>query len=377
MAPPSSTDLLSKSASLRALAARFTEAIPSALLEQFTEPAETDPLAVLADAPKVFKAQATKAGLLLVNKPFTPSAIHGILQDLEGRVVPALFASSAQVFGRKVILGEHFANEVTDLLKDVLGSVGILMDAVDGTVKGMVSKEGVMVAVGKVYSACDELVALANGGVVALLMRKVKSQMELIEDAISELQEWEEESDDGDSDEEEDEAENQDAASEQDRERSLEELTGGLSLDTPDRVPKKRADILRLVKGACPQASLINKLLIAMSKRRIKRFSSQSPPFATEEAKAAQIEGIETLSEVVKLTYSIQSNFDEFAASLYDLDAEQAEIYLGVVTGNADTITQLIFKTWDGKEDEFTEWLRTWRRMMGKASIERTQASNS
>jgi hypothetical protein len=362
------TEVTAKTASIRHLATSFLAALPTTIgpSEQFTTPAEVDPLKGLSDAPKVLRAQTTKLGLLLINKPLTPSAIHAILTDIESRVLPAFFASAEQVFGRRAVFGDAFAFEVVDLMRGILGGMEPLMATVDAVMierRGL-SKEQVLAVVGKVFSACDDITMLTADGVVGLLLKKVKAQVNLIEDAIAELQEWGEDIDEDAR--EEGNTEDEDANSEREREKSLEEMTAGLSLQGSGQLPGYRTDLVELLPEATRRADLSAKLCQALSKRRIKKFKFQSPPFASPDVEAAQVKGVEVLHQVLLHATGIQGDIDEVAAGFYDLDADMVKINLVSLTKHAKSISGLITQTWDGHDDDFTDWLATWERLLDK-----------
>jgi hypothetical protein len=237
------------------------------------------------------------------------------------------------------------------------------VDAVMVERRGL-SKEQVLAVVGKVFSACDDITLLTADGVVGLLLKKVKAQVNLIEDAIAELQEWGEDIDEDAR--EEGNTEDEDANSEREREKSLEEMTAGLSLQGSGQLPGYRTDLVELLPEATRRADLSAKLCQALSKRRIKKFKCQSPPFASPEVEAAQVKGIEVLHQVLFHANGIQGDIDEVAAAFYDLDADMVKINLRSLTKHAKAISGLITQTWDGRDDEFTDWLATWERLLDK-----------
>jgi hypothetical protein len=56
-------------------------------------------------------------------------------------------------------------------------------------------KSNITEAVGRVWEACDELVALADGGIGAFVVKKAELWLGLIKDAVEELGEWDPEDD--------------------------------------------------------------------------------------------------------------------------------------------------------------------------------------
>jgi hypothetical protein len=368
MAPKPETTVatvLSKCNSLRTISAHFAQAISGASSEIPPPPTE-GVFKALAAAPTVFKAQATKLGLLLVNKPLTLSAIQPILVDLETRVVPALFTNAAQVFGRKEVFGKVYVAEVVALLRDVLGTVEDLTGAVSKVVKEeRISKDEVLFAVGKVYSTCDELIAVAEKEVIPILMRKVRGFAGLVEDGISELKEWQ---DDIDEDAEDPTSGDEDKESDDERQRTIEELTAGLSIGSSDRLPRYRKDIVNLLEETLRRADLVLKLFQALSKRRVKRFIFQPPPFLDKEIEAKAIKQMRVLDEALDLMEMAQNQIDELAGALYDLDADKSQDNLDALTSHAKAAADLVAKPWkwegEHDDDDFTKWIVIWTKLI-------------
>lgn len=368
MATITASAMNAKINSLRALTTSFLASLPTPAnpSTQFTIAPSADPLPPLADASKVLKAQITKLGLLLINKPLTPSAIHAILSDLEVRVLPAFLVSGEQSFGRRNTYGDVFVFEVVDLMRGVLSSMAPLLSAVNDVVtagKGA-SKDAVLGIVGKVFSACDGVIGLIALGVVGLLLRKIKEQVGLIQDAMSELQEWGEDVDD--EAREDGNTEDEDDEDEKEKARTIEEMTAGLSMNSSGQLPGWRTDLVELLPEATRRADLSVKLCQALSKRRIKKFTFLAPPFATQEVEDAQANGIKVFQQIYEHAQGIQGDIDEVAAGFYESDVDMVKCHLVQLTGRAKAISGLVVQTRDGRDDEFTEWINTWGRLLDK-----------
>lgn len=189
-----------------------------ALLEQFltslaphaTHPAPPtganapSPLVLLDAAAKSLKAQVTKVSLLTINTPFTPSAIATSLQAVNDSVLPSLM--TATLLSTSELFTTSFSKEVKGLTRVVLREFLSLIRLVearskDGRPSSGVSeakKSEVTEATGRVWDGCDSLVKLSQAGLAGFVARKAKQWLELMKDAVKELQEWdpEEEIDD-------------------------------------------------------------------------------------------------------------------------------------------------------------------------------------
>ncbi|CAL8581242.1 hypothetical protein XPA_006943 [Xanthoria parietina] len=83
-------------------------------------------LALLHDSTSVLRAQGTKLSLLLLNKPFTPSAIASILTSISAESLPGLMTvyeiCSPDVYGKVT------QNEVRNQLRDLVAAIRQLAD---------------------------------------------------------------------------------------------------------------------------------------------------------------------------------------------------------------------------------------------------------
>lgn len=171
-----------------------------------TGAAAPSPLVLLDAAAKSLKAQVTKVSLLTINAPFTPSAVAKSLQALNDSVLPSLV--TATLLSTPDLFTTSFSKEVKGLTRSLLRELLTLVRMVDTRSKdGQPStalpepkKREVTEATGRVWEACDSLVKLSEQGVPGFVARKAKQWLELMKDAVKELQEWdpEEEVDEND-----------------------------------------------------------------------------------------------------------------------------------------------------------------------------------
>jgi hypothetical protein len=367
-APNTKEAVIQKTTTLRILAEQLAVAIKTD--QNGTSCSLSDPLSPFRDASSVFKAQTTKLGLLLVNKPLTPSAIYKILDDLEKRVLPALYGSASYIALHKELFGSIFVGEVARALQEALGSMKGLTEAVEKVfdTPNKIDHEHVMFAVGIVYSACDAIMELIDKGVPGVLFKKMKEWTALMEDALAELREWREDVDedvgeDGDSVDE-------DATSEAERSKTLEELAGSLSIgEVSKRLPGHRNDLVDLVDEALRRLDLVIKLCQATSKRRVRKFPVQPTEVASQDFEGKRVKDMLTLNGVVLSTEQMQSDLDELAAAFYDFDVPLIHTYVAKLSQDAENIAQCISQNWDGQSDDFTTWTQTWKKLINKHTL--------
>ena len=154
------------------------------------------PLLLLSASAKTLKAQVTKLSLLTVIAPFTPSAIATSLQSVNDSVLPSLV--TATLLATSAIYTSTFVHECKLLTRGTLRDLQVLIKLVearsrDGKPKEDISnlkKKDITEATGKIWEDCDDLVKFAEEGVPGFTVRKAKQWLELMKDAVKELQEW-------------------------------------------------------------------------------------------------------------------------------------------------------------------------------------------
>jgi Grap2 and cyclin-D-interacting len=103
---------------------------------------------------------------------------------------------------------------------------------------GEQQKHNVTEAVGRVWESCDELVALADGGIGAFIVKKAEMWLGLIKDAVEELGEWDPEEDGVDGLFGEDMPQNDHAGGEAEEVSSAAEITKASVMRVLTRVPQ-------------------------------------------------------------------------------------------------------------------------------------------
>lgn len=164
-------------------------------------------LSLAHDAAKLIKAHSTKLSLLIINAPFTPTAVTKVLSELASSALPAL-ASAIEVCDSKIYT-KIASSELLYRVQKVLNEFGTLLKIVplDGKVLTPdqkngptgVSANGSLAQTGVVWQACDSLMDLQTQDIAGLIVKKAEQYRDTLKDAIEELHEWaEEESDDED-----------------------------------------------------------------------------------------------------------------------------------------------------------------------------------
>ena len=176
---------------------------PSVQPEQCSQAPTTSPLPLLSASATSLKAQSTKLSLLTITPPFTPSAVSTVLSALNSSVLLSLLTAALLVTNEETKYTASFSAEVRSLVRATLRDLHTLISCVERRSKHGDPKEpideqqksSVTEAVGRVWESCDELVALADGGIGAFVVKRAEMWLGLIKDAVEELQDWDPEED--------------------------------------------------------------------------------------------------------------------------------------------------------------------------------------
>ncbi|GKT50129.1 uncharacterized protein ColSpa_10310 [Colletotrichum spaethianum] len=138
---------------------------------QQTENSSVDAFPLARDSASLIKAHSTKISVLIINEPFTPSAIIKVLRELVSGPIPGI-ATAAQACD-----AERYTSTVRRDLSwkcyTVLKELRSLVERIprDGKILSTAQKSGAsgtpgkgsMAATGVIWSACDELIHFSNG----------------------------------------------------------------------------------------------------------------------------------------------------------------------------------------------------------------------
>ncbi|KAF7561644.1 hypothetical protein G7046_g2502 [Stylonectria norvegica] len=321
-------------------------------------PEALDALAIARDSASLIKAHTTKLSLLIINKPFSPSAVVTVVRDLTKGPIPGL-ASSAQACDAHLYTAV-VRRELAWRSQKVFSELGGLLQKVPkdgetlsgGKRDGSVSDgKGSLVATGVLWSACDDVVQLANIGVEGFLIKKVEDWRDTLKDVMEELKEWgdEEPDDDEEDDEDEDVADLADdlGGSHISTQAMLDDL-----MSSNPTIPRSDPNGIRpRLESSLKRLRLVVLLYQAITKRRLKKLPSL--PMRDSISTIPQ-----RLDEVARVLQQLPDKFGDLAEAFYELKPAEIDAAIKECFTQASAAGQLLSQSWDGSQDEFTEWTK-------------------
>jgi len=311
-----------------------------------------NPLHILRDSAKLVKAHTTKISLLAINKPFTPSAIRKVLNELTAQCLPAMMSAVQLCDQSKPSWSGLMAVEVQARVRRVFKEMETLLEELRSVSQGNANagRRNSLSSTGVVWESCDALIELDKVGVAGLAVEKAQQYRDTIKDAIEELREWAE-GEDPDNEGHDALLDENDEGVEGDTE-SLDDL-----FNAANSMPKDRPELKKLVGEADGKLKKVALLYNALIKRRLKTFKG------TDEKDGSASTAI--LDETMQCLRRIPHQIDELASCFYDLDEERAKNMLLKCVNEAKTAAQVMEKSWDDVEDEFTVWSGKWKDAIG------------
>ncbi|EPE03873.1 hypothetical protein F503_01763 [Ophiostoma piceae UAMH 11346] len=350
------------------------EATPASSGSTKWEPAtEIDALALARDAATLSRAHGTKISLLIINEPFTPSAIGTVVRELVSGPVPALAKAAEVCYADRYT--HHVRQELARRCGSVLDQMHQLFMAIprDGRVvpeserRGGVSKvnkaqsdRGSYAKIGILWAECDALVAFANRGVGGHFVQVVNEVADMLKDEQEELKEWGDEEDDDDDDDDDVDDSGYDDGEEDDDPTD----TGGNSHNATQaildammstrHIPPDDPEGLRpRLDSAVKKIRLVVLLCRAVVKRRLNKLPS-SLPTKTPSDIAPRLDG-----SIVALK-TISDRFEDLAAAFYKLSVVEVDAAMGECFAAAVSASAQLRRPWTGDadaKDEFTDWV--------------------
>ncbi|KAF4624463.1 hypothetical protein G7Y89_g13708 [Cudoniella acicularis] len=321
-----------------------------------------DALRLASDSASLIRAHSTKLSLLIINKPFTPSAISAVLRELVSGPLPGL-ASAVELCTAaqytKVVSAElqwrakKLFSELKTLI-DVIPLDGDILTADQKNGTGQTVGKGSLANTGVVWEACDSVVELKKIGIAGLLIKKADGYRELLKDALEELQEWGEEVSDGEEDEEgsENDTEGGAVTSAQDALDAMFASERHIPSEDPEKIrPRLESSQKRL--------RLIILMYQAVVKRRLKTLPPLPHPEQTRESKGTSDGGsgiVGCLDDVLDAMKKIPDITDELASAFYELDGIEIDKRMDQCFLAGFAAVKLLVNNWEGKEDEFSTW---------------------
>jgi hypothetical protein len=353
------------------LIAQLQESAPS---PQDAGSSKVNTLNLAHDTASLIRAHSTKLSLLIINKPFTASAIVTVLRELVSGPLPGL-ASSVE-FCDPAKYTKAMSSELQYRAKRVFVEFGALVKTIplDGEIltndqkngTGTEKGKGSLASTGVVWEACDAVIELKKMGVAGLVIKKAEEYKDMLKDTLEELQEWaEEESDDDDEGEADlgsDDGEPDDAQATVDRMFASERH---IPAADPDKI-RPRLDTSQ------KRLRLLILMYQAVIKRRLKKLpqipSPETPPKSKENPEEDR--GIvECLDEVLNVMKKIPDITDELASAFYELDSKEIDQRMDQCFFTGFAAVELLIKNWDGQKDEFSTWVSSSLTLSGKMSL--------
>ncbi|KAM0721236.1 hypothetical protein Q7P37_003524 [Cladosporium fusiforme] len=311
-----------------------------------------NPLQVFSDAAKLVKAHVTKLSLLVINKPFTPTAVTKVIRDVSTTCLPALISAVQICQQEKATWGELLGREAQLRTQRVFKELETLLREVksvaQGAAAGTSGGRDSLSATGVVWESCDSLIQLHTLGIAGLAVQKAEEWRDTIKDAIEELQEW---------------AEGEDLETEGQNDELLDSDDEGVDGDDNDSLndlfnaanslPADRPELKELVEQAVEKLKKVEILYKALVKRRLKAYKS----VAAAEGKQSSAAYLDEIMENLK---ALPDMVDDLASTFYDLEEESAKSALSDCVKKACDTATLAKLDYDGKEDEFSTWSKKW-----------------
>ncbi|KAL2063182.1 hypothetical protein VTL71DRAFT_6254 [Oculimacula yallundae] len=353
-----------------------------ALLSQLQNPAapvtstnaaktEVNALDLAHDAASLIRAHSTKLSLLIINKPFTASAITTVVRELVSGPLPGLASAVELCDASKYTKAMH--EELSYQVGRVFVEFGTLVKAIplDGEIlsddakngTGSTTGRGSLAITGTVWQACDAVIGLRKLGIAGLVIRKAEQYRATLKDALEELQDWAEEESDGEDDggntgsgdEDED---------EDDAQAAVDNMFGNqkhIPTDDPEKIRPRLDSSLKRIR-------LLGMMYQAVVKRRFKTLPSLPLPESDPGKVEAKVipDVVACVDEVLDTMKKIPDTVDELPGAFYELDVKDIDEQMAKCFFSGLDALQLLTKNWKGEEDEFTAWLQKFQLAMKK-----------
>ncbi|KAF5006674.1 hypothetical protein FDECE_6966 [Fusarium decemcellulare] len=310
------------------------------------ESKDIDALALARDSSSLIRAHGTKISLLVINEPFTPSAVTSVIRELVQGAIPGL-ATAAQACEAKRYTAV-VRKELAYRAQNVLAELGKLLQKVpkDGKVLSGGNKDGgkgSLALTGMLWSACDDVVSLANMGVGGFFVKKAQEWRDTLKDVMEEMKEWGDEEPDDDDEDEVDDLADQLGDTSISKQDMLDDL-----MNAQQTIPRSDPDKIRpRLDSSLKRLRMVVLLYQAISKRRFKKL-----PKDTIKSDMPQ-----RLDKVALVIEQLPDKFGDLAGAFYELDPTEIDRLMEECFESAVGAGEVLKLGWEGEKDEFTEWV--------------------
>ncbi|PQE12590.1 hypothetical protein CJF30_00002472 [Rutstroemia sp. NJR-2017a BBW] len=327
---------------------------------QSSQQSDVDAINLAHDSASLIKAHSTKLSLLIINKPFTASAITKVLRELVAGPLPGL-ASAVEICNAAKYT-KTMSEELQWRAKKVLSEFATLVHEIplDGNIvsddqkngTGKSNGKGSLASTGVVWDACDSVMALKTLGVAGLAIKRAEEYRDLLKDALEELQGWAEEESDEENDAEHSGGEND---GEKDAQDELDDMFGSqrhIPKDDPEKIRERLESSLKKLR-------LLILMYQAVVKRRFKTLPHLPHPQLPAQLKEQSAEDpgiVESLDEVLVRMKKITNLADDLASAFYDLDCPAIDKLMDETWFTGFATVALLINNWEGQKDDFTTW---------------------
>lgn len=330
-------------------------------------------LALAHDSASLVRAHGTKLSLLIINEPFTPSAISTVIRELVAGPIPGVVSAvqackpqeyTALVRKELAWRCQRVLSELHELLQKVPKNGKVVSESKRGGYGSGAGEKGSLPVTGLLWAACDEVIRLSEMGVGGVFVQKVDQWKDILNDVMDELKEWGDEEPDDDDDDEADENDddvNDLADQVQTTHVSTQAMLDDL-MNSQQTIPQSDPDRIRpRLETSLKRLRLVTLLYQALTKRRLKKL----PAFPPSSDKASSIPS--RLDEIAKLLQKLPDRFGDLACAFYELQPAEIDAAMDQCFFDAFAASELFSKSWDGSRDEFSEWTDKFQMEIKKA----------
>ncbi|KAL8866734.1 MAG: hypothetical protein Q9174_006118 [Haloplaca sp. 1 TL-2023] len=339
-----------------------------------TAPSSTFPppncLSLLHDSSSLLHAQVTKLSLLLLNKPFTPSAIASIITSINSQILPGLMAANEICDARMYSQATH--DEVHISLKDLTIAMIALAKQIPTNESEVERLEGeseiILQITGQVWKSCDRLKKIAELGIAGLALEKARAYHTLMKDALQEIEEWDPDDDDDFFGEADSDSDNEAKVNGRPSGASGEVNRDGVvssnqqsDNDPPALDTISIQDTHALKAHVLEFSKHIRVVYPALIKGRIAPF----PPFNRTSALSSLVSSpdIRTLDQLLQCLKRISEEMDELAGALYAEKAAEVHRYQMSMTALAQECVEYLKTDWQ-RNNQYDDWISAWTKKM-------------